>query len=977
MRKLVTAKDKFELIFEREIRELKGLVRFYRHILTGAEFLSIINEDDNKVFGICFRTPPSDSSGVAHILEHSVLCGSRKYPVKEPFVELIKGSLKTFLNAFTYPDKTCYPVASQNAQDFYNLIDVYLDAVFYPRLTPFVFQQEGWHYELSDPDAPLAIKGVVYNEMKGVYSSPDSMLSELSQQSLFPDTTYGLDSGGDPGVIPSLTFEQFKSFHEKFYHPSNARIYFYGNDDPDRRLEIIQGYLKDFSRGEPESAVPLQALKATPSRIVRSFAAGSDEAVTGGLKGMVSVNWLLPEVTDARFNLAFQILEYVLIGMPGSPLKKALIESGLGEDIAGVGLETELRQLYFSTGLKGIRTEDAVKVENLIFETLSALAEDGIEPAAIEAGVNTIEFRLRENNYGNFPQGLAVMLRALSTWLYEADPTSLTAFESSLDQVKENLKSGGFLEGLIRRHLLENQHRTVVVLRPEPGLSNKEIEQEAKRLEAIKHSFSVDEMGRVIENAKRLQRIQATPDSQEALATIPVLRVSDLERRNRITPMEPMPVDGAAGFYHDLFTSGITYLDIGFNLQVLPQEYLPYAPLFGRVLLEMGTSLQDFVSLSQKISRKTGGIRPEVFTSAVIGDSAPAAWLFLRGKSMSPQIGELADILSEVLGAVKLDDRERFRQIVLAEKARQERKIIPNGHQVINERIRAHFNQADWVRELTDGISYFLFLGQLAGEIDQNWGKVVSALEEVRRLLTNRSAMAFNLTADRQDLHLIEPSVHHLLRSLPDRATALETWQPQLFPQFEGIMIPSQVNYVGKGADLYREGYESHGSSKVIAGYLRTSWLWERVRVQGGAYGGFCLFDRMSGVFTFISYRDPNLLKTIENFDGTAQFLRSADIPDDEVRKAIIGAIGDLDSYMLPDMRGYVSMLRHLTGDSDEVRQKMRDQILGTTARDFRAFAEILEKVNRDGIVKVLGSQAAIESALDAHPKWLETFKLL
>jgi hypothetical protein len=973
----MAAKDKFELIFEREIQELKGLVRFYRHILTGAEVLSITNEDDNKVFGICFRTPPSDSTGVAHILEHSVLCGSRKYPVKEPFVELMKGSLKTFLNAFTYPDKTCYPVASQNAQDFYNLIDVYLDAVFYPRLTPFVLQQEGWHYELSDPDSPLAIKGVVYSEMKGVYSSPDTLLSEVSQQSLFPDTTYGLDSGGDPRVIPSLTFEQFKSFHDKFYHPSNARIYFYGNDDPDRRLEIIQEYLKDFSRAASESAVPLQPLKAMPSRIVRSFAAGPEEAVTDGLKCMLTVNWLLPEVTDAKLNLAFQILEYVLTGMPGSPLKKALIESGLGEDIAGGGLETELRQLYFSIGLKGTRAEDAGKVENVIFETLSALAVDGIDPATIEAGVNTIEFRLRENNNGSFPQGLAVMLRALSTWLYETDPTCLPAFESPLDQVKEALKSGGFLEGLIRLYLLDNLHRTVVLLRPEPGLAEKEIEEESKKLEGIKRSFSADEIQRLIENAKTLQRLQSSPDPPEALATIPVLRISDLDRRNKIIPTEPAPVDGVPGFYHDLFTSGITYLDIGFNLQVLPQEYLPYVPLFGRALFEMGTDFQDFVSLSQKISRKTGGIRPEVFSSAVIGDGAPATWLFLRGKSMSPHIGELADILSEVLSAVKLDDRERFRQIVLSEKARQERKIVPNGHQVINERIRAHFNQADWVRELTGGISYFVFLGQLAGEIDENWGKVVSDLEEVRRLLANRSAMAFNLTAERKDFHSIEPHVRQFLGSIPDRATEIQTWQPRLFPQFEGIMVPSQVNYVGKGADLYREGYHLHGSSKVIFGYLRTSWLWERVRVQGGAYGGFCLFDRMSGVFTFLSYRDPNLLKTIENFDGTAQFLRSANLPGDEVRKAIIGAIGDLDSYMLPDMKGYVSMLRHLTGESEEERQKMRDQVLGTTAKDFRDFAEILDKVNRDGIVKVMGSQAAIESALATRPEWLKTFRLL
>ncbi len=763
----MAAKDKFELIFEKQIRELKGLARFYRHIATGAELLSIINEDDNKVFGVCFRTPPSNSSGVAHILEHSVLCGSRKYPVKEPFVELVKGSLQTFLNAFTYPDKTCYPVASQNVQDFYNLIDVYLDAVFYPRLTPFVFQQEGWHYEIDDPGAPLAIKGVVYNEMKGVYSSPDSRLSELSQQSLFPDTTYGLDSGGDPGIIPSLTFEKFKSFHERHYHPSNSRIYFYGNDHPDRRLEIIQEYLKDFSRTKPESAVPLQPPRTVPGRIVRSFGVGPDEAGSGGLKGMVAVNWLLPEVTDPGLSLAFEILEYVLIGMPGSPLKKALIDSGLGEDIAGAGLETELRQLFFSVGLKGIRAEDADKVENIIFDTLSAL-KNGIDPDTIEAGVNTIEFGLRENNYGRFPRGLAVMLRALSTWLHEADPTSLLAFESPLNQVKENLRSGGFLEGLIQRYFLENPHRTTVLLRPEPGFAEKEIEEEARKFQAIKHSLPPDEIHRIIENARTLEKIQSSPDSPESLATIPVLKVSDLDTRNKVIPIEPGSVDGVPGFYHDLFTGGIAYFDVGFNLQVLPQQYLPYAPLFGRALLEIGTDFQDFVSLSQKISRKTGGIRQEVFTSAVVEDGTPAAWLFLRGKSMTEQMGDLADILAEVLGAVKLDNRERFRQIVLAEKARQERKIVPNGHQVVNQRIRAHFNQADWVRELTDGISYFLFLGKLAVEIDQNWNKVLSDLEKIRKLLSNRSTMVFNLTADRKDFHSIEGAVHSFLAALPE-----------------------------------------------------------------------------------------------------------------------------------------------------------------------------------------------------------------
>lgn len=971
---MAITKHGFETIFSKEIPELKGLARFYRHIRSGAEVLSIINDDNNKVFGVSFRTPPSDSSGVAHILEHSVLCGSRKYPVKEPFVELVKGSLKTFLNAFTYPDKTCYPVASQNVQDFYNLIDVYLDAVFYPRLTPFVLQQEGWHYELDDPRGPLSIKGVVYNEMKGVYSSPDSMISELSQQSLFPDITYGLDSGGDPKVIPSLTFEQFKAFHDRFYHPSNARIFFYGNDDPEKRLDILEAYLQDFDRIDPGSEVLLQPLKKLPGRLVRPFASGGNE--NDGLKSLITVNWLLPEATDPVLNLSFQILEYVLLGMPGSPLKKALIESGLGEDITG-GLETELQQLFFSTGLKGIRAKDAPSVENLIFTTLDSIAGNGIDPETVEAGLNTIEFRLRENNHGSFPQGLALMLLSLSTWLYGADPTLLLAYESHLDRVKENLKSGGYLEGLIRRYLLENPHRTVVMLKAEPGLAERESEEETSRFNKIKSSFSDDEIARTIENAGILQKMQSSPDSPEALASIPVLKVSDLDRENMLIPVEQRPFGKTPGYYHDLFTGGITYLDLGFNLQVLPRRYLSYVPLFGRLLFEMGTDLQDFVSLSQKISRKTGGIHSEVFSSAVLGNDTPATWLFVRAKSMTAQVPDLMDIFSETLGSVKLGDRERFRQIVLEEKARQERRLIPSGHQVINQRIRAHFNKADWVREQTDGITYFLFLGTLAREIDENWDKVLGELKEVRRLLVNRSAMVFNLTADGRDFQAIENSTRGFLDTIPDGGLSVEPWQVELFPEFEGIIIPSQVNYVGKGANLYRMGYRSHGSSRVITGYLRASWLWEKVRVQGGAYGGFCIFDRISGVLTFVSYRDPNLLKTIENFDGTAQFLRTAPLSDEEIRKAIIGAVGEIDSYLLPDTKGYVSLLRILTGDSEEARQAMREEMLGTTVGEFRAFADVLDRVRTEGVVKVLGSQTAIDSVLAERPAWLTPFRIL
>ena len=972
------ATKEFDLVFEREIPELRNLARFYRHAGTGAEVLSLINDDENKVFGITFRTPPKDSTGVAHILEHAVLCGSREYPVKEPFVELLKGSLKTFLNAFTYPDRTCYPVASLNVRDFYNLINVYLDAVFHPLITPFIFQQEGWHFELENPGEPLTIKGVVYNEMKGAYSSPDSLLAELSQHSLFPDTTYGLDSGGDPRVIPSLTYEQFKAFHEKHYHPSNARIFFYGNDDPDRRLSIIHEYLGRFDRAVTDSAVPLQTRIEKPVRISRPYAAGTDGgSAEGGPKGMITLNWLLPEATDAGLNLALQILEYILLGMPGSPLRKALIESGLGEDLAGTGIENELRQIFFSTGLKGIRTEDAEEVERLIFDTLTGLARDGIDPAAVEAGMNTIEFRLRENNFGNFPGGLVLMLRALSTWLYDADPLAMAAFEAPLEQVREGLKRGGFFEGLIRRHLLENPHRSVILLEPDPELLPKEQEEEAQRLRAVKESLSTAQIQEIIENAESLRRKQSTPDSPEALATIPVLKLSDLEKKNKTIPIESLTLDGTMALYHDIFTSDITYLDIGFDLRLLPRDYLSYSGLFGRALLEMGTESEDFVSFSQKISRKTGGIRPEIFTCAKIDDREPAAWLFLRGKSMVRQTGDLTEILAETLGSVRLGNRERFRQIVLEEKAKLERKMVPVGHLMVNQRIRAHFNQADWVREMTAGISYYLFLCRLAGEIEKDWEKVLADLQTVRRLLINRSGMIFNFTADRKNLPPIETRLRGLSRSLPDAAPDKKTWKPELFPEYEGIMIPAQVNYVGKGADLYREGYEFSGSSNVITGYLRTTWLWEKVRVQGGAYGGFCLFDRLSGIFTFVSYRDPNLLKTVETYDGTADFLRNADLGNEEIRKAIIGAIGELDSHMLPDAKGYVSMLRRLTNDSEEGRQKMRDQVLATTARDFREFAAVLDRVNRAGIVKVIGSQASIESALAGRPDWLHTFRLL
>jgi presequence protease len=970
----------FERLRVQEIPELKTQAQLFRHAKTGAELLSLISDDDNKVFGITFRTPPRDSTGVAHILEHSVLCGSRKYPVKEPFVELLKGSLKTFLNAFTYPDKTCYPVASQNVQDFYNLIDVYLDAVFYPRITPFTLQQEGWHLELDDPEGVLIYKGVVFNEMKGAYSSPDNVLSESSQQSLFPDTTYGLDSGGNPKHIVELTFDEFKDFHRKYYHPSNARLFFYGNDDPERRLHLANEYLKDFERVPVDSTIVLQPLFDGPRRIIRPYASAEMDSGEGQAvrRGMLTVNWLLTETTDPGLNFALQVLKYILLGMPGSPLRKALIDSGLGDDLAGVGLENELRQMYFSTGLKGILDADADRVEELILKTLETLATAGIDRQTTEAAMNTIEFRLRENNTGSFPRGLNLMLRALTTWLYDSDPLALLAFETPLERLKSGLVSDPrFFENLIVRFFLQNRHRATLILEPDPELTSKEEATEREQLKVIKESLQPSQLQEIIANTRELKRLQELPDPPAALEAIPTLKIADLDRTNKLIPLVALEKAGVRTFYHDLFTNGIFYLEVGFNLHSLKQMHLPYVSLFGRALIEIGTEKEDFVALTQRISGKTGGLRPEIFTSASKTDARGALWLFLRGKSMLPHVEDLFEILHDVLLTVRLDNQERFRQMVLEEKARQEQKLVPGGHQIVNLRLRLHFSEADWAAEQMGGVSYLLFLRELARKIDEDWPEVLAVLEEVRRILVRRENMLLNVTVDEAGWAQCESKAAAFLGGLPSASVAKQTWSPQYPPLFEGMVIPAQVNYVGKGANLYESGYQFHGSAQVISGYLRSSWLWDRVRVQGGAYGAFCMFDRISGTMTFVSYRDPNVLRTLDNFDQSVDFLRRSDLSENELTKAVIGAIGNIDTYLLPDAKGFVSLLRCLTGDTEADRQRTREEVLATGNADFKAFAEALERLRTEGIVKVLGSQNAIDEASVNNPGWLNPLKVL
>lgn len=963
----------FELLREQKIPELNSTAKLYRHIKTGAELLSIENDDENKCFGITFTTPPEDNTGLPHILEHSVLCGSRKYPVKDPFVQLLKGSLATFVNAMTFSDKTMYPVASQNLADFYNLIDVYLDAVFYPNISPEVLKQEGWHYELENPDAPLTYKGIVFNEMKGAYSSPDDLLGRESQISIFPDTVYGVDSGGDPASIPDLTYEQFKAFYDRYYHPSNARIYFYGDDDPEERLRIINDYLKDFDRLDVNAKIELQAKFDEPRRIVKNYAASEDNKN----KAYITLNWLLPETHNTQLVLAFQILEHILVGTPASPLEKALLESGLGEDVIG-SLDSNIRQMMFTLGMKGVDTHNVDQVEHLILQTLQSLADSGIDPKTVQASLNTIEFQLREFNTGGFPRGLVILIMAFNTWLYDGDPIEALRFEAPLQAIKEQVASGEKLfESLIREHLLDNPHRTTVILEPDTQLSQKLEAEERARLDAIRATLNENDIQRIIQETIQLRELQNTPDSPEALATLPSLTLDDLDKKNKIIPLEELTLADVPVLYHDLFTNGIVYLDLGFNLKTLPQDLLPYYALFEALLFQTGTHHEDYVSLIQRIGQKTGGIYATTFLSERRTGTGTESWLFLRGKSTLEQVNDLLEIIRDVLFEIDLKDQERFRQIILTEKAKLEASIIPGGHQFVARRLAAHFTPSGWLAEQLSGLDYLFFIRQITNEFEQNWDQIVHKLETVRQTLVNRQAIICNVTLAADDWKTVEPRLKTFLEAFPKQAFTPTVWQPQYITHHEGLLIPAQVNYVGKGANLFDLGYTLHGSAQVISRYLNTTWLWNQIRVMGGAYGAFGLFDATSGVFRFVSYRDPNLLQTLNVYDQTADFLKALEIDQAELTKAIIGAIGQMDTYQLPDAKGYSSLLRYLIGYTDELRQQTRDEVLSTTLKDFHTFGDVLEAMKPSGHVVVIGSQNAIEATNTTYPGLLNPLKIL
>jgi Zn-dependent M16 (insulinase) family peptidase len=925
---------------------------------------------------------------VPHVLEHSVLCGSRKFPVKEPFVDLLKGSLQNFLNAFTYPDRTCYPVASTNRKDFYNLVHVYLDAVLHPRAIsdPQVLLQEGWHYELEEgTGGPLSIKGVVYNEMKGVYSSPDSLMGRATQQALFPENTYGVDSGGDPLRIPDLTFDQFKAFHGSYYHPSNSRVFFYGNDDPMERLVLLDSYLSEFDAIPVTSQIHYQPKVSAPKRIELGFplSPGADA------KHMVTLNWLLNDAAlPPKEMLALGVLDYLLLGTSSSSLRKTLTESQLGESVTGGGLSDELLQSTFSVGLKGVEGADCGKVEALIQTSLQQLSESGFEAEAVQAAINTYEFRLREFNTGSFPKGLSVMLGMMSKWIYDQAPADGVRFEEPLQELKADLAAGKpVFQELISKYLASNQHRVTVEMKPDFEMESRRVAEEEAMLATAKEAMTQEQLEDVLAVSTRLREAQEAVDSAEAKATLPKLGLEDIDPSSKELPIEVLPssagLEDATILTHDLETSGILYADVAFDYSSIDEADLELLPLFSRMLMEAGTSKYDLTTLSRKIGSSTGGIsvafQSDLKTTAgKVGDpDAVLLFLLIRGKAVQENVPVLFELFSEILQGADFGNQKRAVEMLKESKVRKESAILSAGHSFAATRLAGRSSFLGYLGEVTGGLTSVRGAGALLNTAESDWASVQSRLERMRLAIVQkgREGTIVNLTGDKALVTDSLTSVKTFLGGLQTRSSdavlpLVQRWsKDQLLPrQNEAFVMPSQVNYVALGGQILNPGDSVKGSYTVASRYLSTGYLWDQVRVLGGAYGGFARFSAATGRFVFMSYRDPNCLNTLNTFDNTATALSEAELSSEELLQAIIGTVGDLDSPMTSDQKGFVSMMQYMSGESAEERQQWRSEVLQTGSQDFQEFAQHLSMLRETGTVAVFGAQGAIDIANEKLP---------
>lgn len=949
----------FRLLEEQKVSELNSIARIFYHEKSGAQLIHLENDDDNKVFSITFRTPPKDSTGVPHIVEHSVLCGSRKFPLKEPFVELVKGSLNTFLNAMTFPDKTMYPVASRNEKDFRNLMDVYLDAVLYPNIykSPEILMQEGWHYELEDKEAEITYKGVVYNEMKGVFSSPDAILERKTTEFLFPDTTYGVESGGDPDVIPQLTYEQFIGFHRQYYHPANSYIFLYGDLHLLDNLKFLdEAYLSSFEKMPVDSAIALQSPPAAPVKKVIEYAISPAEKAED--KTFFDVNFVVGLATDPELCLAMQILEYMLLETPAAPLKQALLAAGIGKDVFG-SYSRSMLQPVFSIGISGSNEARQEEFAATVKQTLQKLATDGIDKRLVEASINIFEFALREANYGQRPKGLVYNIKCMDSWLYDAHPLLHLTYEPVLEKIKAALTSPYF-ENLINLYLLDNPHQSLVTLKPKAGLAEEKASQIRQQLADYKARLSPAEIKELVNQTARLKAMQAEPDPPEALAVIPILELKDIEAQAEYLPLVEKQEGNITVLSHPLFTNQITYVNLYFETRAVPQKLISYLYLLVEMLGKVDTGKYSYTELANEINIHTGGICYDVATYTENGnDNQYDPKIRIKAKALADKLPEMFGLLGQIISCSKFSDEKRIQDIIRQVKSYWEMNILRNGQQITASRILSYFSPAARYSEL-GMLSFYEFVVDLEKNFADKYQEIRHNLELVAGIVFNEANLLAGVTVDRENYKKFQQAFPVFVNSLGQNEPEIVDYCFEFAKRNEGLMTSAKVQYVAKGANFRRLGYDYHGSLKVLETILRYDYLWTRVRVQGGAYGGFAQFDR-SGNMVLGSYRDPNLKETLTVYDETAQYLRDFKVNNREMTKYIIGTMSQIDAPLTPQQKGERADSFYIRKILQADVQKERDEILATRQQDIRHLAALLDAAMRQDYLCVLGNEQKIK----------------
>ncbi|MBN1576625.1 MAG: insulinase family protein [Chitinispirillaceae bacterium] len=949
----------FRLERIRPITELQTTAYLFHHFKSGAHVIHLSNNDPDNLFSIALRTPVHNSTGVPHILEHSVLCGSRRYPVKDPFQEMLKGSMQTFLNALTYPDKTVYPVSSQVEKDFFNLASIYADAVFNPLLSENTFYQEGWHFDVEDIDKPFGIKGIVYNEMKGVFSNFASHVDRKMLSALFPDTTYHFESGGDPEHITDLSYEQFVDFHRRYYHPSNAFIILYGNIPSDKALRFLnETYLNSFTQFPIEASVKPQPLWDTPRSSIFEAPAPQEDRGTA----TVAVAWIFGDTTDPVATLTGQILSYYLLKTEGSPLKRALIDSGLGEDLADIsGFDSELRQTVFAAGLRKTKPEHAGRIEDCILATLDRLVRQGLDPALLEGSLRRIEFNLREVTGGHFPYNLRIAERCYRSWMYGGDPFAHCAFEKPLSAITAHLQNGDtYFADCIRTRLLGNRHRLCVTITASPEMGNRLEQQTAQQAARLSATFSSADKERYVRTTRTLLEQQKAPSPPEALALLPKLDISDLPRAGAKVPTALSAAGDCPLHLHPLFTSGIVYLDLGFDLGHLPGNLIPYIPLYCEYTTRCGAAGLSYEQMATRIALSTGGIDASVTGKTVIGThDEPFFRLVFHAKSLLPRFGATIAIMHDLLTAPDLAHEKLIRDIVLEERNSLNSAIINAGHHFALTHAASGLLRSRAIDEQLHGITQLRFLEALVR--NDACGSALDALRQLHESVINRLSAFVVVTAD--DPETLVDELTPFLDALP--ATALIAAPPpqplKTAPLPVGIEISSAVNFVGRVWKLPPVMPETAGQLLLMGRILSAGYLWDKVRVEGGAYGGMSSVSIAHPLFSCASYRDPNLAATVHHFTkGLKQV--AAGLPQKVIDQNIIGTIGHIDAPLPPHARGLGESIALLTGNTPLFRQQLRDAVFSARSSDLASLARsILD--TKENVTTVLGSAAAFEQA--------------